>query len=127
MGGENVRELLELIKTQVEIIKRLEARIRELEGEVARLKKDSGNSSKPPSSNIVKPKKADKNKNGEKRKIGAQRGHKKHERLPFSDEQIDGRKDVTLDKCPCCGGELKLAENKHPEKIQQIKLVLKPL
>jgi BMFP domain-containing protein YqiC len=43
----NVQELLALVRTQAETIKRLEARIVELEAEVARLKKDSSNSSKP--------------------------------------------------------------------------------
>ena len=44
--------IAELIK-QVETLMK---RIQQLEEEVARLKKDSNNSSKPPSSDIVKPK-----------------------------------------------------------------------
>ena len=43
------------IKRQAETIERLEKRIDELELELARAKKDSSTSSKPPSSDIVNP------------------------------------------------------------------------
>ncbi len=59
-----------------------------LKGEVARLKKNSSNSSKPPSSDIVKPP-APPLPGGAKRKIGGQPGHVKHERVPFAPEEID--------------------------------------
>jgi cell division protein FtsB len=62
MEGEN---LVELVTAQAELIQQLEAKlteaaalIAELEAEIARLKKNSSNSSKPPSSDIVKPEKA---------------------------------------------------------------------
>jgi hypothetical protein len=69
MGGENLPELVrkqaEIIRKQAETITkqagtiaRLEARIIELEAAIALLKKNSHNSSKPPSSDIVKPKTA---------------------------------------------------------------------
>jgi hypothetical protein len=80
MEGENLQEL---VKKQAEMIQKLQARIVELEAIIARLQKDSRNSSKPPSSDIVKPKTAAKESNGNKRKIGGQPGHKKHERAPF--------------------------------------------
>lgn len=64
-------------------------RIAALEQENARLKKNSSNSSKPPSSDIVKPpKKTVKRKKGKRRK-GAQPGHPRHERAPFTEEEID--------------------------------------
>ena len=59
-----------------------------LREEIARLKKDSGNSSKPPSSDIVKPSKP-KDRDKKKRKRGGQKGHKKFERPDFTPEQID--------------------------------------
>jgi uncharacterized small protein (DUF1192 family) len=49
-------EVRQLIAAAVaEAVAPLQARIAQLEAEVARLKKNSGNSSKPPSSDIVKP------------------------------------------------------------------------
>ena len=59
-----------------------------LREEIARLKKNSGNSSKPPSSDIVKPPKP-KGRGKNKRKRGGQKGHKKFERPDFTPEQID--------------------------------------
>ncbi|NLW50699.1 MAG: hypothetical protein GXY85_07615 [Candidatus Brocadiaceae bacterium] len=66
----------------------LEARNAELEREVARLRKDSSNSHKPPSSDIVKPPAATRRR-GKKRHIGGQPGHPRHERTPFPPEEID--------------------------------------
>ncbi len=64
-------------------------RIAELEREIARLKKNSSNSSKPPSSDIVKPpKKTVKRMKGKRRK-GAQPGHPRHERAAFTEDELD--------------------------------------
>jgi hypothetical protein len=107
MEGENLQEL---VKKQAETIKRLEARIVELEAVIACLQKNSRNSSKPPSSDIVKPKTAGaKESNGNRRRIGGQPGHKKHERIPFSGEHVDQFIEATLSKCPLCGGLLEYA------------------
>ncbi len=81
---ENKDAIIDRLTQQVET---LLARISELEDEVAKLKKDSNNSSKPPSSDIVKPKKA--NRKRVKRKRGGQPGHKKHSRKPFTPDEID--------------------------------------
>ena len=63
-------------------IEALQKREEELERIVARLSKNSSNSSKPPSSDdITKPKPKD--KDGKKRNIGAQPGHSRNERSPF--------------------------------------------
>ena len=51
-----------------------------LKAKVARLKKNSSNSSKPPSSDIVKPPQPPAPGGDAKRKIGGQPGHVKHER-----------------------------------------------
>jgi transposase len=64
-------------------------RIVQLEDEVARLKRDSRNSSKPPSSDIVKPKKTAVKPGRKKRKRGGQSGHPKFSRQPFEPEQVD--------------------------------------
>jgi len=76
------------IKTLKEYIKVLENKIQLLEEKIARLEKNSSNSSKPPSSDIVKPAKATRKFVG-KHKRGAQRGHRKFTRQPFEPEQVD--------------------------------------
>jgi len=70
------------------IIAQLLAEIQSLREEIARWKKNSGNSSKPPSSDIVKPPKP-KGRSKKKRKRGGQKGHKKFKRPDFTPEQID--------------------------------------
>ena len=77
--------IAELTKTIETLVKRIEV----LENEVARLKKDSHNSSKPPSSDIVKLKKTVQKRTTKKRKRGGQPGHKKHTRKPFTADEID--------------------------------------
>lgn len=117
-------ELADLVVTLNEKIQALEKRVHELESELAKARKNSSNSSKPPSSDIVKP---SKKKKGEgKRKIGGQPGHKKNERMPFATEEIDCFYDYTLDVCPSCHGELSPA-NEAPRIVQQIEIVETPV
>ena len=61
-------------------------KIAELEQKIARLEKNSSNSSKPPSSDIVKPPKTGARR---KRRKGGQKGHPRHERKPFTEDEID--------------------------------------
>jgi transposase len=82
--AEQQATIAELTKT-IEVLLR---HIQQLQDEVARLKKDSNNSSKPPSSDIVKPV-AKVRKRTVKRNRGGQLGHKKHTRKPFSADEID--------------------------------------
>jgi transposase len=77
-----------IIKKQAAEIRMLKETIERLKEQIARLKKDSNNSSKPPSSDIVKPTKVVR-KLVRKRKRGGQHGHKKFSRKPFEPEQID--------------------------------------
>jgi transposase len=73
----------------------LEAENAALKEKIARLEKDSSNSSLPPSSDIHPPKPPPpKDPNG--RKIGGQKGHKKHTRAPFPPDQVDATKDHIL-------------------------------
>ena len=72
----------------------LQTKITQLEEIIVQLQKNSSNSSKPPSSDIVKPK--SKNHNKGKRKIGAQPGHPKHERPPFPEADITKFHDYRL-------------------------------
>jgi transposase len=93
-----------------------------LEAEVARLKKNSSNSSKPPSSDIVKPPQPAP-PHGSKRKIGGQPGHEGHFRQPFTTQEIDRVvPHNTLTTCPDCGGRLTAAKV-PPRVLQQVELV----
>ena len=110
----------EVKKLIAEAIAPLLARIAELEAEIARLKKNSSNSSKPPSSDIVKPPKPA-GPQGGKRKIGGQPGHEGHFRPPFTAEEIDHVEPYTLNTCPDCGGKLTAAKA-PPRVVQQVEL-----
>ena len=102
----------------------LERRIAALEAQLAQLQKNSTNSSKPPSSDLVKPPRPSSGAAG-KRKRGGQPGHPRHERPPFASEDIDERIDYTLRVCPACGGHttpLDLA----PRIVQQVEVVAAP-
>ncbi len=120
------QQLIGLVRRLLKRVDQLEARVAQLERENARLKKDSSNSSKPPSSDIVKPPAPKPSKGKDKRKIGGQPGHAKHERPPFTPDQLDAAWDYTLDECPTCGGVLQNARL-EPRVVQQVELVGKPV
>ncbi len=87
---QTIVDLRELVAAQSAQLKRYEARIEQLELELAKLKKDSSTSSKPPSSDIVKPrKKHDKPGRPKKRKRGGQPGHERKLREPLPRERVD--------------------------------------
>ena len=104
----------------------LENRIAELEAENARARKNSSNSSKPPSSDIVKPPRPSPPKGQKKRKRGGQPGHPKHERAALPPEKVDQVHSYTLERCPDCNRRLKRAK-KPPRIVQQMELVEKPV
>jgi transposase len=122
--------------------RRLQARLDALEAEVASLKKlvvelteqlaaarkNSSTSSKPPSSDIVKPPKPDPPEGQDKRHIGGQPGHPKHERPAFPPESINGEsRDHRLELCPCCGHGLRPMPSVPPRVIQQVDIADVPL
>src|SRR3954468_11498743 len=96
-----------------------------LREQLAAARKDSSTSSKPPSSDIVKPKLPPR-PDGAPRAIGGQPGHPKHERLPFPPEQIRHFKEHTLEACPCCGGPLR-RNGSFAHVVQQIDIEKPPL
>jgi transposase len=101
------------------------ARVQELEAELARSKKDSSNSSKPPSSDIVKPPKPA-SRGKRKHKQGAQPGHRRHERPPFAPEEIDTTWEYRWKTCPDCGGYVEPSEQ-PPRIMQQVEIVPRPI
>lgn len=106
--------------------KELEERVAQLEADLAKAQKNSATSSKPPSSDIVKPpKKQPKTKRG-KRKRGGQPGHPRHQRSPFAEHELDDAWEYRLDDCPCCHGRLKDLD-RPPKKLQQIELRIVPV
>ncbi|MDB4443884.1 IS66 family transposase [bacterium] len=101
-------------------------KIKALEVKVAKLSKNSSNSSKPPSSDDITKPKSNKDNNKDKRKIGGQPGHKRHERPLFSEEEIDDFHSYILTACPDCHGEVSIMDGK-PRIIQQVELIEDPL
>ena len=120
----------------------LQARVDALEAELAALKqvvaqlaqqlaaarKDSATSSKPPSSDIVKPPKPPPPEGQDRRRIGGQPGHPKHERASFPPEAINGGSfDHRLDSCPGCGHDLLPTPTLAPRVVQQVDIAEVPL
>src|SRR5271169_6548331 len=85
----NCRRSQEQLDAQKARIESLEAIVLELQKQLAAARKDSSTSSKPPSSDIVKPPKPPPPEGQERRSIGGQLGHPKHERDPFPPERIN--------------------------------------
>src|SRR5215213_3470022 len=121
--------------------RRLQARVDVLEAELAALKqvvaqlgqqlaaarKDSTTSSKPPSSDLVKPPKPPPPEGQDRRRIGGQPGHPKHERALVPPEQVNGGfHDYVLDTCPECGHDLQPTVA-APRVVQQIEIHEVPL
>ena len=128
---QHIAELQEQLKQRDERIAALEKQVAELSelvakltDKVAKLSKNSSNSSKPPSSDIVKPPR--KKKGNGSRNIGGQPGHTKHERIPFTTNEIDAFHPHTLDACPDCGSKLKEVENAG-KVVQQVEIIKKPI
>src|SRR6187397_1847383 len=105
--------------------RRLQARVEALEAEhdalkevvaqlgrqLAAARKDSSTSSKPPSSDIVKPPKPPRPPGQARRKPGGRPGHTSHQRVPFPAEMLASPPtDYLLDACAGCGGDLLLAD-----------------
>lgn len=110
------------------LVAELRAEVTRLSELVAKLSKNSSNSSKPPSSDIVKPPKAKPKGRGKKqrRKIGGQKGHSKHERQPFAVEDLSDAWEYHLDRCPDCGGRVKRAKA-EARVVQQVEVVELPI
>ena len=101
------------------------ARIEELEAKLASATKHSGNSSKPPSSDIVNPPKPGSSGRSKKRKRGGQVGHKRHERPAFPPEEVDRAWEYFLESCPDCGHSLQPGDG-EPRVIQQVAIIERP-
>jgi transposase len=104
----------------------IEARLAKLESQLAAARKNSANSSKPPSGDIVSPpKKHAKPGRPTKRKRGGQPGHTRHQRPLFAPEEIDKVWEYRDEVCPDCGGPLADADA-APKIQQQVEIPEKP-
>lgn len=103
----------------------LEAEIRRLGEQLAAARKNSATSSKPPSSDIVKPKPAPA-PDGSKRTIGGQPGHPMHLREPFPAGQITSFHRHEPDACPDCGGVVR-PSGTDDRVVQQVDVTRPPL
>jgi transposase len=123
-----LEEQVRRLKTRnAELEKRLaqlEEENRKLKTQLARASTTSRNSSKRPSSDIVKPKRA---VPGSPRKIGAQPGHENHQRTPFGPEAIDRFIAHAMGCCPDCGGPVHPLAGVAPVVVQQMELGSLPL
>ena len=105
--------------------KELRKELQELKEKLAKLSKTSKNSSKPPSSDLVKQnQKKDKEK---KHKIGGQPGHSKHERIPFTQDEVHNVHEYNLDQCPVCQHSVEIDLGKEPKIIQQAEILEIPI
>jgi transposase len=100
--------------------------IKSLELKIAKLTKNSSNSSKPPSSDDITKPKPKKGRKKKKRKIGGQPGHERNVRDPFTEDEIDFFHPYILTGCPVCDGQVDLLDL-PPRIIQQMELVETPI
>jgi transposase len=97
-------------------IEALQAAVRQLQEQLASARKDPSTSSRPPSSDVVRPPLPPPAVGETKRRIGGQPGHPKHERALFPPEMVTPFLH-TLDACPCCAGAVR--RNAHFVKLVQ--------
>jgi len=94
-----IEKLTKQVALLLERIRQLEQENKMLKERIAQLERNSSNSSKPPSSDIVKPLKILRQP-GKKHNRGGQRGHTKFSRQPFEPHEVDEVIEYELkDKC----------------------------
>jgi len=121
------KQVAELLKANEQLVREnaeLTERVTKLTEKVAKLSRNSSNSSKPPSSDIVKPPKA-KQADGPRRQ-GGQSGHKGFNRQPFGPNRIDKTIPLYAHSCDCGykGPGQPLEEPKIQQSIMNYELTL---
>src|SRR5262245_32853191 len=115
-GCQRLQAQLDALRVQFEA---LQATVAQLQERLAAARKDSSTSSKPPSSDIVKPAKAAAPGQPTPRPPGGQPGHAKCQRTPFPPEQVAHTWDHRLQHCPECGQGLR-PTGFGPKVVQQV-------
>lgn len=113
------------LETALAVIKVLLVENRRLAERIAQLEKTSATSSKPPSSDIVKPK-AEQKQRG-KRKAGGQKGHPGWKRELLPPARVDQVQELVLEQCPSCGAPLEQGRAAAALIQQQVELVVQPV
>jgi transposase len=119
---ERLQAQVDALRVQLEA---LQAVVAQLQEQLASARKDSSTSSKPPSSDIVKPPKPS-STTGSIRRIGGQPGHPKHERAAFPPGQVTCFVEHPLSTCPDCGGPLRRSPH-FARVVQQVDSLPPPL
>src|SRR5213593_4560935 len=116
MGTEATTSCAHCARLQAQVdaltatVARLEAALARVQAQLAAARKDSATSSKPPSSDIVKPPKAEPPPGQDRRQPGGQPGHPRHTRRAVPPEQLTASPhDYLVEICPDCGGGLRPA------------------
>ena len=122
-GCQRLQAQLQALKAELQTV---HATVKQLQEQLARARKDSTTSSKPPSSDIVKPTPAVELGQNQ-RSLGAQPGHPRQERPLLPPEQLNGGVHTHLPEiCPDCGQGLR-ATAFTGRVVQQIDCTTPPL
>ncbi len=130
-GTANVCPNCERLQRQVQALEQavaaLTEQVRLLQEKLACAGKNSSTSSKPPSSDIVKPPKPEPPPGQDRRKIGGQPGHPRHQRAAFTEAELNGGPfDHRLECCPDCGHAV-LPLDGPPRVVQQMDVLPPPV
>jgi transposase len=121
---QRLRTQLGALQAQIDS---LQAAVAQLQDQLAKARKDSSTSSKPPSSDLVKPPKPAPPDGADRRQRGGQPGHPHHQRPLFPPELLTGAPQTYLaELCPTCGHGLQEAD-RPPQVVQQIEIETVPL
>ena len=118
-GDQRIGELTQLLAAALSRIEIAKKRVAELETEVARLRQNLSNSSKPPSSDLLGVERGGKAPTGRAR--GGQPGHKHHKRELLPDEQVNKVVDWVPEKCGQCEVRLE-GKDAEPRRTQVIEV-----
>jgi transposase len=109
-----------------EQLRELQATVQRLQEELAAARKNSATSSKPPSSDLVKPPKTPAADPTTGRQRGGQPGHAPQQRPLLPAEQLTATHSYRLEHCPKCGSQLQ-ATPAAPRVIQQVEIHTVPI
>jgi len=123
----NCERLQEQVDQLRQAVSALTEQVRSLQEKLAAAGKDSSTSSRPPSSDVVKPPKPALPQGQAKRPIGGQPGHPRHQRAAFTPEQVNGGSfDHTPGCCPDCGAAVVPLPG-PPRVVQQVDIPQAPV